>query len=87
MRLFYQLLQQQQQQQQQQQYLVQQQQQQQYLVQQPQQGQQYVSVAEVNKIKKQCSDHIANHYREYLVGHGFKFDTLKSITDKANRKK
>jgi hypothetical protein len=33
----------------------QQQQQQQHPVQQPQQGQQYVSVAEINKIKKQCS--------------------------------
>ncbi|KAG0809772.1 hypothetical protein G6F16_013599 [Rhizopus arrhizus] len=31
-------------------------------------------------------DHIADHYREYLVGRGIKFDTLKSITDKANRK-
>ncbi|KAG0842954.1 hypothetical protein G6F17_013638 [Rhizopus arrhizus] len=61
--------------------------QQQHPVQQPQQGQQYVSVAEINKIKKQCSDHIADHYREYLVGRGIKFDTLKSITDKANRKK
>ncbi|KAG0731134.1 hypothetical protein G6F23_015609 [Rhizopus arrhizus] len=29
--------------------------QQQHPVQQPQQGQQYVSVAEINKIKKQCS--------------------------------
>jgi flagellar biosynthesis component FlhA len=33
----------------------QQQQQQQYPVQQPQQGQQYASVAEINKIRKQCS--------------------------------
>ncbi|KAG1571244.1 hypothetical protein G6F48_013494 [Rhizopus delemar] len=64
-----------------------QQQQQQHPVQQPQQGQQYVDVAEINRIKKQCSDHIADHYREYLVGRGIKFDTLKSITDKANRKK
>ncbi|KAG1049426.1 hypothetical protein G6F61_014263 [Rhizopus arrhizus] len=32
-----------------------QQQQQQHPVQQPQQGEQHVSVAEVNKIKKQCS--------------------------------
>ncbi|KAG1504121.1 hypothetical protein G6F46_005904 [Rhizopus delemar] len=54
--------------------------------QQSQQGQQYIAVAEINKIKKQCSDHIANHYRKHLVGRGIKFDTLKSITDKANRK-
>ncbi|KAG1488839.1 hypothetical protein G6F52_013813 [Rhizopus delemar] len=33
-----------------------------------------------------AADHIADHYREYLVGRGIKFDTLKSITDKANRK-
>ncbi|KAG1440185.1 hypothetical protein G6F55_013555 [Rhizopus delemar] len=72
---------------QQQQLQQQQQQQQQHPVQQPQQGQQYVDVAEINRIKKQCSDHIADHYREYLVGRGIRFDTLKSITDKANRKK
>ncbi|EIE91426.1 hypothetical protein RO3G_16137 [Rhizopus delemar RA 99-880] len=63
-----------------------QQQQQQHPVQQPQQGQHYDDMAEINRIKKQCSDHIADHYREYLVGRGIKFDTLKSITDKANRK-
>ncbi|KAG1481389.1 hypothetical protein G6F54_013730 [Rhizopus delemar] len=34
---------------------LQQQQQQQHPVQQPQQGQQYVDVAEINRIKKQCS--------------------------------
>ncbi|EIE84787.1 hypothetical protein RO3G_09497 [Rhizopus delemar RA 99-880] len=42
----------------QQQQLQQQQQQQQHPVQQPQQGQQYVDMAEINRIKKQCSNHI-----------------------------